>query len=221
MRELLRPEGYSHIIWDWNGTLLNDVDWSVRVVNRMLLKRGLKPLSGVEGYRSVFGFPIVHYYERAGFDFTDEPFEKVAEEYISLYYSEEGFLCGLHDGVEAALAAFRDQGLSQVILSASKADILAGQVARYPIRDYFDALLGISDIYARSKVEVGRAYMERGEVKRALLIGDTEHDFEVARELGADCLLIANGHQPKEKLLRCGVPVLDSLLEAAGLLAAV
>jgi len=45
------------------------------------------------------------------------------------------------------------------------------------------------------------------------LIGDTVHDYEVAREIGAKCLLIAGGHQSIEKLTACGVPVLNNIKE--------
>ena len=52
-----------------------------------------------------------------------------------------------------------------------------------------------------------------GPGRRALLIGDTDHDQEVAAEMGIDCILIPAGHQSRERLQACGVPVLQSLEE--------
>ena len=72
------------VVWDWNGTLLNDVELNCAIMNRMLLERGKKPLPDLETYRRIFGFPIKGYYERAGFDFSREPYEDVADEYLSL-----------------------------------------------------------------------------------------------------------------------------------------
>ena len=72
---------YSHVIWDWNGTLLNDIEWCLSIVNRMLANRDLKPLGSVSEYRNVFCFPIIEYYKNVGFDFEKEPFETLAEEY--------------------------------------------------------------------------------------------------------------------------------------------
>ena len=77
---------YSHIIWDWNGTLLDDVGACVRAINQMLGSRGLPLLKSVAAYRAVFGFPIEDYYRRVGFDFDKEPFADLSDEYIPIYY---------------------------------------------------------------------------------------------------------------------------------------
>ena len=52
-----------------------------------------------------------------------------------------------------------------------------------------------------------------GMAGKVLLIGDTTHDFEVARELEIDCILVSHGHQDKERLTQHGVPVFDSFNE--------
>ncbi len=46
-----------------------------------------------------------------------------------------------------------------------------------------------------------------------LVIGDTTHDYEVARAMGAHCVLLNWGHHGPEKLSRCGVAVFDSLAD--------
>ena len=59
---------YTNIIWDWNGTLLNDTELSIKCINTLLKRRSL-PLLSAEQYREVFGFPIREYYQRIGLDF--------------------------------------------------------------------------------------------------------------------------------------------------------
>lgn len=203
---------YTHVIWDWNGTLLDDVGWCVQVVNTLLTKRNLPALEDVDAYRRVFGFPVIDYYRRLGFDFEKEPFEILAAEYIELYHSDARKF-HLFPDAEATLVAVRGKGLHQIILSASELGNLLSQVRPFNIEQYFDDILGISDIYAKSKVEAGRAYMERANIGKAVLIGDTAHDCEVAKALGADCLLVARGHQSKAALLSRRVPVVDDLLD--------
>jgi len=203
---------YKHIIWDWNGTLLNDVEWCVYAINNVMLKRGMTPLGGVAEYQAVFGFPIINYYEKVGFDFTKESFEVAAKEYISLYHSNHGGMCTLHKNARFILEQFHSHKI-QTILSASEKSNLMAQINEFDVNYYFDEILGLGDIYAKSKVEIGADYIHRRNVENAILIGDTQHDFEVAMELGIDCLLIANGHQSKEKLLTCGVPVLNDIIE--------
>ena len=49
--------GYRHVIWDWNGTLVDDVAATLAAVNRMLSARGMPALDIVR-YREVFDFPV-------------------------------------------------------------------------------------------------------------------------------------------------------------------
>ena len=197
---------YTHVIWDWNGTLLDDVGWCVSVINGMLKRRGLKLLKGVPDYQRAFCFPIINLYKNLGVDFDKEPFEDVAHEYIPLYHSEKTGGCKLSACAEYVLEAIHQQGISQIILSASEINNLMSQINEFDIRHYFDAILGLSDIYAKSKIEIGLDYF-KDEIKDALLVGDTEHDWETAKALGIDCLLVAIGHQSKDTLLACGAPI--------------
>jgi len=203
---------YTHVIWDWNGTLLDDVAWCMTTINTMLAKRGLPVLGSVAAYHGVFGFPIIDYYRRVGFDFEKEPFEDLAAEYIDFYHGG-GSDAALYPGARALLADIQSAGLRQVILSASELGNLFTQLRPFGINAYFDEILGISDIFAASKIDIGKEYIARARPEKAILIGDSAHDKEVADALGADCVLVANGHQSKEALRSTGAPVVDCLEE--------
>jgi len=204
---------YSHVIWDWNGTLFDDVAWCMSAMNKMLAGRGIKTLDSVAEYHSAFCFPIVNYYKNVGFDFSKESFEELAKEYIELYHSRKSGNCKLYNNAKAVLNTLRDKEITQVILSASEIGNLQSQMSEFDISHYFDEILGISDIYAKSKVNIGLDYISRKAVSRALMVGDTNHDFEVANALGVDCVLIARGHQSRGKLCSCGAEVLDDILQ--------
>lgn len=213
-----REMKYSHVFWDWNGTLLDDAAWCLQVLNAMLAKRELPPVPDIESYREVFGFPTVDYYKRVGFDFEVESFESMAEEYIAHYHAENTGNCPLASGAEFTLRHIKSNGIKQLILTASKKENLEEQLKLFPIADCFDQLLAIDDIYARSKVQVGLDYVKSHPVQKGVLIGDTLHDYEVAKELGLDCLLVARGHHGRERLESCGVPVLEGLEEVLAML---
>ncbi|MDR0813738.1 MAG: HAD family hydrolase [Oscillospiraceae bacterium] len=201
---------YEHIIWDWNGTIIDDVDWCIHCMNTMLTRRHLPLLSGREQYRNVFGFPVIEYYKRVGLDFEKEPFEALAEEYIALYHDESSDI-RLYPGVETVLRHLAERGVRQTVLSASEQQNLYLQLRQFSVEPYFDAVLGITDIYAGSKVERAREYLRSADVSRVLVIGDTSHDAEVAEQIGADCVLVAGGHEGEASLLRHGVPVVGSV----------
>lgn len=199
------------IIWDWNGTLLNDIELCVQIINKMLQKRNLQKLT-VDEYKEVFSFPVKDYYQKIGFDFNDEPFEIPAREYIEEYNSNVES-CNLHENSVSVLNYFRSVGIRQFILSASKQDALDQCLEQQNISQYFEHISGLDNHYAASKIENGQQLISELNLNASelILIGDTVHDFEVARELGCQCVLIANGHQSKHILESTGVLVIDEL----------
>ena len=202
---------YSHIIWDWNGTLLDDVAWCIECINVMLAKRELPIIQDISAYHGVFVFPIIQYYKNIGFDFQQEPFEKLAKEYILLYHSNKSGNSKLHANAEKVLTTIYNMGVTQSILSASEISNLLSQMNEFNIDRYFDEILGLPDIYGKSKIDIGLDYMARKNIDKALLIGDSVHDYDVATALGTDCVLIPNGHQSREALIASGVPVFDDI----------
>ena len=204
---------YRHIIWDWNGTLLDDAETCVEVLNELLCRRGKSPVT-YEQYRELFDFPVKDYYIRLGFDFNAESFDEIAHEYIDSYRQKQ-LTCSLHDGAVDALESCRELGLSQSILSAYQQDLLEEVTQYFNIQDFFIKLVGRDDLYAHSKTDNGIELLAQlglsGE--QILLIGDTIHDYEVAEAMSVDCVLIANGHQRHQRLQDCGATILGSLAE--------
>lgn len=204
---------YTHVIWDFNGTILDDVSLGIRCVNIMLEKRGLPVIPDEDAYRHVFGFPIDEYYRRLGFDFEKEDYDTVlAPEWVAHYLAGEGG-CRANEGVEETLAEVRRHGIPQVMLSASNTDQLQTQLARLGLTDYFEEILGLDNIHARSKRALAVAWREAHPEARPLFIGDTEHDADVAETVGADYLLFLGGHQPEELLATRGCPLIRSIPE--------
>ena len=76
---------YKYIIWDWNGTLLDDVKINIEIINILLSERGLPLIDSTDKYRNLFSFPIQSFYKELGFTFKDEPFETVARQYAFMY----------------------------------------------------------------------------------------------------------------------------------------
>ena len=140
----MRPE---LILWDWNGTLLDDVELCVDALNRLLEKHAYPQRYDRDQYRAIFGFPIEEYYVRAGFDFSRHSFAMLAEELGQRFMQEEGI-----------------------------------------------------------------------DPARAVMIGDSVHDFEVAQAMGTACVLQCSGHQNRQTLAATGAPVVEGLREAAQLI---
>jgi phosphoglycolate phosphatase len=202
-----------NIIWDWNGTLLNDLSLCISSINNLLGKRQLKLLDK-NSYQEVFAFPVKDYYAAIGFDFSKEDFSVPAHEFIELY--EAGVKrCTLHPDAVMVLSKFKDKGLKQYVLSAMQQDMLVKTLKQNHIFHFFEGIAGLDDHYAVSKLERGKLLFGEFGINKTntCLVGDTLHDFEVAQALGIECILIADGHQSKERLNRTGTLVLDSLAD--------
>jgi phosphoglycolate phosphatase len=205
---------FKHIIWDWNGTLLNDTWLCVEVLNGLLKRRGREPISE-EDYRQNFGFPVIHFYEYLGFDTDTDSFDTVSREFIRDYESRWFEECELHSETAEILTSLTQLGMSHSVLSAAKQEALELGIQHFGIRDHFINLVGTDNIYAQGKVEQGRRWIEQIDwsPKDIILVGDTLHDFEVAEAIGTHCILLAHGHHTSERLARTGVPVVHSLKE--------
>ena len=204
---------FESIIWDWNGTLLNDVQIAIDSINYLLRDRKLIPLT-LERYLEVFTFPVQDYYEQIGFNLKHEPFEIPANQFIAIYNKAVGS-CGLHEESISVLTHFKNRGHRQFILSAMEQKNLEKTVSENKISMFFEDLCGLNDNYAISKVENGKTLIRQKilDPDKTLLIGDTTHDYDVANAIGCKCVLIANGHQSKKRLVHSGARVLDNLEE--------
>ncbi|EKD83789.1 MAG: hypothetical protein ACD_39C00447G0004 [uncultured bacterium] len=204
-------KGLKTIFWDWNGTLLDDVTECIDIINISLQKRSLQPLTRAD-YLEKFEFPVINYYKSIGFDFSVESFEDVGREYIDAY-SIKMFECQLQQGARQVLAGIMQRGINQYVLSALNHASLEQCISHYRLNDCFTRVQGLDDIYAHSKVELGQMLLDEIGCDRslALMIGDTVHDFETASAMGIRCVLVAGGHNSRERLLACNVPVYDDL----------
>lgn len=203
-----------HIIWDWNGTLLSDVQYSITLINRLLREYGKPELDGIDAYHRVFTFPVKDYYAAIGFG--DDLFDEVAVKWMDAYMKDES-CCPLREGAVEITRLFHAHNIRQVVISASKLGNLHIQMASRPHFDFFDPPRGLGDIYAGSKIDIALDWMKTSGAKpeNTLLIGDTLHDKAVADALQCRCILVEGGHQSSDTLRASGALIAHDLKEAA------
>jgi len=207
-------ENYSHIIWDWNGTLLNDVKLCADIMNELLIMESLPEIS-VERYRNIFTFPVEEYYRRAGHNFKNNSFEILGKEFMNRYETGKTN-CSLSPGAIELLEEFSRRNIQQHILSAYEQSSLNNIVKQFRIGKYFKHVLGLDNIYANGKMLLAEKLIKiinhDGKEQKILMIGDTLHDLQVALHIKTDCILIAHGHQSKERLEESNVIIFDDLI---------
>ncbi|MEY5062831.1 MAG: hypothetical protein RLZZ112_795 [Verrucomicrobiota bacterium] len=207
----MRLKKYQHLIWDWNGTLLDDAWLCREIMNLQLRRRGLAELSA-EKYEEIFDFPVEKYYRAVGFDWSRETFQEAGTEFI-LEYEKRKKECSLQPGAGDLLGRIAAGGWSQAVLSAYSHATLEEFLGHFGVRKHFRSVAGNRDHYAAGKVEHGLKMLEELHVapQETLLIGDTTHDAEVAKAMGIDCVLVPAGHNSAGRLAACGVAMVENL----------
>lgn len=190
---------FTFVIWDFNGTLFDDVQIGMDSLNVLLERRGLPMVRDKDAYKAGFMFPIIEGYKRLGFDFNKESYDDVAEEWVIEYRSRED-TAGLADGVREALEHFKILGMKQIIISASEIGMLRCQLDKLGISSYFEEIVGVDNIHGAGKKEIALSWRKKHPSDKLLFIGDTDHDHQVATAMGAECVLVSAGHQSFERL---------------------
>ena len=166
----------------------------------------------IEKYRQIFGFPVKDYYIKLGFDLEKEPFEDCGLEFIKEYENRR-YEADLYPEVYSLLADLKIAGISHSILSAQHQVLLDDLVQHYNISHHFTQVIGLDNHYAHSKIENGINLIKRLHLalEEILMIGDTNHDFEVAQAMKIDCLLLSHGHHCSDRLEKTGNKVFHDL----------
>lgn len=218
-RRPLRPlREYRHVVWDWNGTLLDDLDACLDSLNHLLALQGLPPVDAPR-YREIFDFPVVRVYAALGFPTDSFSFGMGSIAFMA-HYEAHRRSCALHRGARETLEALRSAGICQSVLSAYRHDLLEKIVGEYALAEFFESLSGNDDIHAHGKAERARSHREKlgRHAHEVLYVGDTTHDAETAEAMGADCVLIAHGHQSERRLRATGRHVVRDFAQLRALL---
>ena len=194
------------IVWDFNGTLLDDVRACLDALNVILRANRISPLTA-EDYRARFRFPVADFYRELGMvPATPFDWEALGESFHMRYLFSPHLR--LQEGAREALLAFHAAGLRQGILSALEQGILEMQLRQFGLTPHLDFIRGSRNYDGASKEDAARGLNLQGPV---LLVGDTLHDAEVARSQGWDCILCSAGHQNADRLATSGFPVIPTL----------
>ena len=212
----MRAQSAPHIVWDWNGTLLDDNDAVVAAVNEVCTAFGRERID-LEHWRSIFSRPLVHCYERLlDRTLTDAEWTHLEELYHGSY-RELLHTARLASGVPDVLAEWGEAGRTQSLLSMWFHDELVALVTELDLHPLFERVDGLRD-------EVGggakAAHLKRhlAELARdpaeVVLVGDVLDDAQAAAEAGTGCVLVATGVMSRRSLETAGVPVAADIAEA-------
>ena len=209
---------YEHIVWDWNGTLVNDAELCVSIVNQILNDYGILPVNGAF-YLDNFSFPVCEYYKSLGLPSCGPEYQKISQRFIE-EYRKNHHVCKLQQSSIKMLGYIQGCGISQSVLSAGNIADVLDFVNYHKLSDFFSIISGVYHTHATGKSDIALKHLNQIQVStsKILLIGDTLHDFDIATDLKVDCILYSKGHNSENRLLEVSNLVINDLGELVGLI---
>lgn len=211
-----------HVVWDWNGTLLDDQRLVLQALNAVLVDAGLPPTDAAT-YRRLYTRPIRVFYERLfGRPLGDREWARVDEVYHEAYHARLAQATLTADARDV-LEDVEEAGLTQSLLSMYRHHELVPLVRRLGVADHFVRIDGLRGPGGGRKARELEAHLGSFDTsvdpRDVLVVGDALDDARAAAHVGTRCVLYDGGSHPRAELEQAGVPVVPSLsgaLEVAG-----
>lgn len=203
---------YTTIIWDFNGTLVDDVYAALGAVNDMLLRRNQSAITINEYYKAV-DTPIWKFYEQVFIPDTITPAEAIAE--FDSGYEKHLKPQPLMSGAVDVLLHFQKVQKHQIVVSASHIDKVSLRLKELEVSQFFSAVLARTDYNAGDKTYLAKQYFEENSIspEDVAVIGDCVADWQMAQSLHCDCILNTKGHQSRREFAVTDAVIIDSLSE--------
>jgi phosphoglycolate phosphatase-like HAD superfamily hydrolase len=206
-----------HVIWDWNGTLVDDLHVVVDAVNVSLAELGEHPI-GFDDYRDHYTRPVRVFYERLlDRTITEEEWLRIDRTFHA-NYANGLHLVGLTEDAEAAVSAVTAAGATQSILSMWWEDDLLPEVRRHGLDTVMTRVDGNTREAGETKAGLLEAHLHHlPEGAEPVLIGDATDDAHAAVAAGIPVVLYDGGSHHREALQALGVPIAGTLTRAVAI----
>ncbi len=214
----------THIIWDWNGTLFDDLSIVVKSVNATLEQFGADAARAIDadGYRDKYTRPVHLFYDKLlGRETNEEEWAWLDRTFHDSYRSllEGGELA--HDA-RSALELVAESGHTQSLLSMWWHRELVPMAQKLDVERY---MVRIDGHRGGSSGQTKTSLLERhlaelsvvGVGAERVVVGDTLDDARAAAATGLQAILYDGGTHHLVELEAVGVPVASTLIEAVTL----
>jgi phosphoglycolate phosphatase-like HAD superfamily hydrolase len=198
--------GQPTIVFDWNCTLLDDIELVLEATNA-LLAYGRKPPIDLLTYQTRITLPLQDFYRSVGFSAAElEQGFAAIQDVFHDYYEARVHTQQLRHGAVELLAAAEAAGVPCLILSNHLEQPIRVQLERLNIHQHFAEVLAYADRATQFKHESKGQRLQRFMVQYGLsgadcvIIGDTAEEQHIAQELGMTGVALTGGFFTPERL---------------------
>ena len=187
------------VIFDWNGTLFADIKHAIAATNATIPLFGAKPAS-LRTYQNEFSMPLKDFYVRLGCDAKE--LDRRMDELFAVWgghYDANVHKARLRRGARALLKELKANNHRAAILSNHTVSCITKQTKRLGIYEHFDAILANGEhdfkniMHKADKGSRLKVFASRHEISKALVIGDSPEEIEIAHHYGFLGVGIAGG----------------------------
>lgn len=191
---------FRNLIFDWSGTLANDLPPVLDATNRLLVHHGRPPLS-LEDFRETFRLPFKGFYDEV---LPEIPLPDL-EVLFGRFFAESRAPVVMLEHAREFLEFCQAKGVRMFILSSARQDFLEAQAKELGVAGFFECIhAGVLD-----KRHALPGILEQHGLRpdETAFIGDMEHDVETARACGVHSVAVLTGYDPPAKLMKAAPEV--------------
>lgn len=194
------------IVWDWNGTVIDDVHAAHQAFNEAMIFMTKSPVT-LEQYREAYDFPLTKLFMQLGL-LAEELEKNLASMMVVFHRHFENLSrsANIRQNWSTLHPLFVERKFSNVILSNHLTEMIQGHAAHLGIAQQFDHILANGNqeeqLRKLSKGERLHQYMEKHDLsgQNGIIIGDTPEEAHIGRELGMPSVLITGGYASQTRL---------------------
>ena len=206
----------AHIIWDWNGTLLNDVHISLFAANAAISELGYQPIT-LEMYKKTYRVPVKKFYENILQHPPTEQEWNTIGRVFNKHYIPMVKKALVVDNALNILESRRGMNASQSLCSLMEHSDLMQSIHFNKVGEYFSHISGRDEPLLKTGKELQLInHIKKLNIapEQCVIIGDAADDALAAYAAGAKAVLYSGGTHCKESLKMTNAPVVSSLEEA-------
>ncbi|MDR2165168.1 MAG: HAD-IIIA family hydrolase [Zoogloeaceae bacterium] len=188
------------IVFDWDGTLMDSATAIVEAIQASCRDLGL-PVPSTARARHVIGLGLAEALQHAVPDLPEHAYPRMSERYRHHYLAGDHTL-RLFTGVEAMLADLRARGFAIAVATGKSRAGLARAMAHFDLGAFFHATRTADQCRSKPHPQMLEELMEElgSTPERTLMIGDTTHDLQMAKNAGVPGIGVSYGAHPEQEL---------------------
>ena len=193
------------VIFDWDGTLVDSVDWIAECLQRAAQDTGL-PEPSRQAAKSVIGLGLAEALQSLFPDESGAALERLMESYRQRYFTRQIGRDDLYEGVPETLEELREAGIALAIATGKARRGLDRALRETELAHLFSATRCADETASKPDPEMLEQLLGCLGVARdrAVMIGDTTHDLQMASNAGIAGIAVTGGAHPREQLAALG-----------------